>query len=253
MTPTSWLWDLLAWLSLPLLALLAGVIAWRRLQRSYPFFFSYVLIAFLAGVVRFVAYKAFSGTVYFYVFWFSDVVVVLAALLAIYETFLRHIFPGFAAVRFYRYLFPAAAVVIALLGFLTALHSFDTRAAFYITSRVLDFIRSAVIGFFVAVILFMGRRFTGYEFNIAAGFGIQAAVALAIAALRAQTHYTSTVMDRFEPVAFDAACIIWLWAFLDKKNEPKPQETTTELDTDALHQARKWEEALKEFQRPGKR
>jgi hypothetical protein len=253
MAPTSWLWDFLAWLSLPLLALLAGVIVWRGLQRKFPFFFVYVLIAFFGGVVRFAVYKLCSGTVYFYVYWVSDVVGVLAALLAIYETFLRRIFPGFAAVRFYRYLFPAAVIVIALLGFLSALHSPNTRTSFYITSRVLDFIRSAVIGFFVAVILFMGRQFTGYEFNIAAGFGIQAAVALAIAALRAQTHYTSTVMDRFEPVAFDAACIIWLWAFLDKKNEPKPQATITELDTDTLHEARKWEEALKDLQRPGKR
>jgi hypothetical protein len=247
MTPTSWIWDFLAWLSLPLLILLAGVIAWRHLQRKFPFFFAYVLIAFSAGVVRFIVYKLFSTTVYFYVFWASDVVVVLAALLAIYETFLRRLFPRFAAVRFYRYLFPAAAIVIALLGFLTALHSPNTGAAYYITSRVLDFIRSAVIGFFVAVILLMGRQFTGYEFSIAAGFGIQAAMALANAAIRAQMHYRATPLDRFEPVAFDAACLIWLWAFANKKNIPKDKSTAVQLEPEMLHQARKWEDVLKDF------
>lgn len=252
MTPASWIWDFLAWLSLPLVILLAGVIAWRRLQRKFPFFFGYVLIAFSAGVVRFVVYKLCSSRVYFYVFWVSDVVGVLAALLAIYETFLRRIFPSFAAVRFYRYLFPAAAVVIAVLGLLSALHSPNTGAAYYITSRVLDFIRSAVIGFFVAVILLMGRQFIGYEFSIAAGFGIQAAVALANAALRMQMHKT-TPLDRFEPVAFDAACFIWLWAFFNKKNVPKAQSTAVQLEPEMLHQAKKWEDVLKDFLTSGKR
>ncbi|HEY7405926.1 MAG TPA: hypothetical protein VIB39_20540 [Candidatus Angelobacter sp.] len=252
MTPADWIWNFLAWLSLPLLALLAGVIAWRGLQRRFPFFFFYVLIAFFVGVVRFVAYKLFSRTVYFYVFWTSDVVVVLAALLAIYETLLRRIFPGFAAIRFYRYLFPAGAALIGMLGFLSALHSPDKRSAVLVISRVLDFIRSAVIGFFVTVILFMGRQFTGYEFSIAAGFGIQAAVALANAAIRMQMHYTSTPLDRFEPVVFDAACFIWLWAFANKKNELKIKSENVALGPEMLHQARKWEEVLKDFLTPGK-
>jgi hypothetical protein len=252
MTPTSWLWDLLAWFSLPLLALLAGVLAWRRLHREFPFFFAYVLVALLAGVVRFVVYKLFSTTVYFYVFWCSDFVGILAAFLAIYETFLRRIFPGFARVRFFRYLFPAAAVLIALLGFLTALHAPDKRTAFFVTSRVFDFVRSAVIGFFVAVILFMGRQFTGYEFSIAAGFGIQAAVALANAAIRTQAKNASTVLDRFEPIAFDASCLIWLWSFV-QRNETPPRASSQELTPEALHEAKKWEESLKGFITPGKR
>ncbi|HKD78983.1 MAG TPA: hypothetical protein VKH81_04775 [Candidatus Angelobacter sp.] len=233
--------------------MLAAVIFWRRLQRKFPLFLVYVLTAFFVGVIRFVVYKLCSSLVYLYVFWASDVVVVLAALLAIYETFLRRIFPGFAAVRFYRYLFPAAAVIIAILGFLSAVRSHDTRTAFYMTTRVLDFIRSAVIGFFVAVILLMGRQFSGYEFSIAAGFGIQSAVALANAAIRMQMHYASTPLDRFEPVAFDAACLIWLWTFANKKNLPQPQSTAVLLDPDALHQARRWEDVLKDFLTPGKR
>jgi len=251
MTPTNWLWDLLAWLSLPLLALLAGVLVWRKRQRDYPFFFAYVFVALLAGVVRFVVYKAYSPRVYFYVFWWSDFIGVLAAFLAIYETFLRRIFPSFANVRFYRYLFPAAAAMIALLAFLTALHAPDKRTAFFVTSRVFDFVRSAVIGFFVAVILFMGRQFKGYEFSIAAGFGIQAAVALANAAIRTQTHDAATALDRFEPVAFDASCLIWLWSFAQKSKTP-PSSASETLTPEALQEAKKWESKLKGFVNRGK-
>src|SRR5438309_9628449 len=147
MTPLIWVWTFLAWLSLPLLALLACVMVWRRLHREFPFFFLYVVVAALLGVVRFVVFKNFPKA-YFYVYWWSDFIGVLAALLAIYETFLRRIFPGFAAVRFYRYLFPPAGVIMPVMAFLTVLHSHDTRACFLATSRVVDFVRSSVMRFF---------------------------------------------------------------------------------------------------------
>jgi hypothetical protein len=176
-------------------------------------------------------------------------VAVLAAFLAIYETFLRRILPGFANVRFYRYLFPIAAMVIASLAFLTALHTPDKRAAFFVTTRVFDFVRSAVIGFFVAVILFMGRQFTGYEFSIAAGFGIQAAVALANAAIRKE--YASSVLDRLEPIAFDASCLIWIGAFLMRRQSTRAM--SEKITPEALHEAKEWEQKLKDFVKQDKR
>lgn len=251
MTPSTWIWTFLAWLSLPLLLLLASMMVWRRLHREFPFFFVYVIAASMVGVVRFVVYKNFPGS-YLHVYWWSDFIGVLMALLAIYETFLRRIFPGFAAVRFYRYLFPAAGVIIAFLAFLTIQYSTDTRVSYLVTSHVLDFVRSAVIGFFVLIILLMGRQFTGYEFSIAAGFGIQAAVTLANAALRLQAlNIRSTVLNRIDSLVFDASCLIWLWAF-SKENKPAspPQDT---FNPEALHEARKWEEVLKDLLTPGKR
>src|SRR5262245_31503659 len=142
MTSTDVIWDIVAWASLPLLALLAAVIAWKRLIREFPFFFVYVSVTVVIGVVRFIAYKGYSAKAYFYVFWSSDFVILLATFLAIYEIFLRRIFPGFARVRFYRNLFPAVAVIISLAAFLMALQGPDHRAAFLTTSRVFDFLRS---------------------------------------------------------------------------------------------------------------
>ena len=213
MTSTNWIWDFLAWLSLPLLVLLVGVMVWRKHYKNFPFFFFYVLTTCLIGAIRFIAYKGFSTKTYFYVYWGSEFVTVVVAFSALYETFLRRIFPGFYKVRFYRYLFPGAAFLIAALAFLTAINAPDKRAAFFITSRILDFLRSAIIGFFVVLILFMGRLFTGQEFSIASGFGIQAAISLVNAAIRTLNRYKPTALDRFEPIAFDLACLIWLWSF----------------------------------------
>jgi hypothetical protein len=249
MTSTGWIWDFFAWLSLPLLALLAGVMAWRKLNRLFPFFFFYVVMICLIGVIRFIAYKGFSVAVYFYVFWGSDSVVLLLSFSALYEIFLKRIFPGFHKIRFYRYLFPAVGVLIAILAFVTALHSPDKRTSFLIMSRIFDFLRSAVIGFFVLLILVMGRLFDGYEFSIAAGFGIQAAVALANAAVRTLKGYKPIDLDRFEPIAFDVACLIWLWSFSKAKKSP-PGSGFHNVDPATLHEAKKWEQSLKEFITP---
>jgi hypothetical protein len=231
--------------------ILAGVMLWRRLAREFPFFFTYVTVTALIGVIRFVAYKGYSQKVYFYVYWSSDFVILLVTFLAIYETFLKRIFPGFARVRFYRYLFPSFAILISLIAFLMALNAPDQRAAFLTTSRIFDFLRSIVIGFFVLLILFMGRTFAGYEFSIASGFGIQAAIAFANAAVRLHKGARSFTMDRLELIAFDVACVIWLWSFSrGKKNTPSDDH---DVDPKALEAAKKWEKSLKEFVSPGKR
>ncbi len=250
MTISGWLRDVLGWLSVPILALLAGLIARRKLYREFPFFFAYILIACFVGVVRFIVYKEYSQILYFYVYWCSDFVLVVSAFLALYETFLRRIFPGFSSVRLYRYLFPTAAVVVALLAFLTALHSPNRNAAYFITTRIFDFLRSAVIGFFVALILLMGRRFSGYEFSIACGFGLQAAVALVNSAVKAQSQYKSTILDSFEVIAYDVACVIWLISF--SKRPPQMVTSDDQIQPEMLHEARKWETVLKDWLTLGK-
>lgn len=251
MTLTELIWDGVAWVSLPLLVILAGVMLWRRLAREFPFFFTYVAVTVFIGVIRFVVYKGYSANVYFYVYWSSDFVVFLVTSLAIYEIFLKRIFPRSGRVRFYRYLFPCFVVLISLVAFLMALHAPNQRTAFLATSRILDFLRSTVIGFFVLLILFMGRSFAGHEFSVTAGFGIQAAITLANGALKLDKGSRSAIMDRLELIAFDVACLIWLWSF--STGTKAPPKDFQEIDPNALEAAKKWEKSLKEFVSPSKR
>ncbi len=250
MTWPNWLWEVSAWLSLPVLGLLAGLIAGRKLYREFPFFFAYVLTTSVVGVVRFVVYKEYAK-LYFYVFWSSDFVLLVVTFLALYETFLRRIFPAFSKVRLYRHLFPAAGAVVAFLAFLTALHSPDKHSTFLTMSRIFDFLRSAVIAFFVILILLMRREFSGYEFSIACGFGLQAAVALVNSALKTQANYKSTILDHLESVAYDAACLIWLITFW-KREKHTEFLSPEQLDPTMLHQARSWETVLKNWLTPGR-
>jgi hypothetical protein len=246
MTQSSWLWDLAAWLSLPILAILSGVMARTRRYKDFPFFFLYVLIACLVGVIRFVIYKRFSQIVYYYSFWATDSIIAVSAFLAIYEVFIQRTFPQFFRIRLYRFLIPSLVLAAVFLAFLTALVSPNQAAALFIVSRTFDFLRAALVGLFIVLMLLMGRSSGLLEFSIAFGFGIQAAVTLISAALTTRANYRTNVLARFELVAFDFACVIWLAAFLFYPELRNPQ-TAEHVSPERLQQARSWEKLLKDW------
>ncbi|HEU4415285.1 MAG TPA: hypothetical protein VFT65_10930 [Candidatus Angelobacter sp.] len=231
--------------------LVSGILLWRKTYRQLPFFFIYVLSAWLFGVVRYAAFL-FGPQPYFYVYWISELAGAVTVSLALYEVFLRRLFMRFYKIRFYRNLFPAIAVLIFLLTIVTVLEKSDRRAAFLVASRGFDFARTSVLVFFVALMALMGREWKRYDFGIAVGFGLQAAVALVNAAVRTQVHNKSTILDSIEAVALDLACIIWLITFSRPQESVAPTDSR-EITAETLHEARKWEHTLKDFITPGKR
>jgi hypothetical protein len=120
MTDIAWFWEIVNWLSLPVLAALAAILVWRGFYREFPFFFWFVLITDIATVVRYLAQNG-PGRTYFYAYWITDLVITVFNFLAVYELFIGRLFPRFFKVRFYRYLFPAATAIVIFLGWLTAL------------------------------------------------------------------------------------------------------------------------------------
>ena len=62
----------------------------------------------------------------------------------------------------------------------------------------------------------------------------------------------NALLNRIPVIAYDIACIIWLYCFW---NAPKsePAVPTAPFSPAALHEAKKWEESLKDYISPGKR
>jgi hypothetical protein len=113
-------------------------------------------------------------------------------------------------------------------------------------SRGFDFVRTSVLVFFVALMAIMGREWHRYDFGIALGFGIQAAVALVNAAVRTQIHYKPTALGTIEVVAYDVACVVWLITFWRPEKSLVPAAENA-LTPETLQQARKWEDAVKDL------
>jgi hypothetical protein len=247
----GWLYFSVNWFGLPALALLAILLLYRRWHRVFPLFLVYVVGTELIGILRLVSLRA-PPRLYARIYWVSDVVFASLALLATYELFFKRLFPAFYRVRFYRTLFPAAAILIAGGAVLSALLSghFSILAK---TIHLYLFLRSAVLFFFVALMLIMGRQWTRQEFGIAFGFGLDVSTALLLLGTWAHNiSGRSAAIAAWFVVPYDVACIIWLYCFWQA-----PTQTGTpsapELTTETLHRAKKWEESLKDYISPGKR
>jgi hypothetical protein len=233
------------WLPIAILILLSAILLRRRIYRELPFFFVYIVSAWTIGILRYAAFRL-GPRPYFYTYWISELAAAVTVSLALYEVFLRRLFMRFYKVRFYRNLFPTIAVIILLLTIITALQAPDRRAAFLMASRGFDFVRTSVLVFFVALMAIMGREWHRYDFGIALGFGLQAAVALVNAAVRTQIHYKPTVLGTIEVVAYDVACLIWLITFWKAQKSTIPAADNT-LTPEALQEAKKWEDAVKDL------
>lgn len=238
------------WLPVVAVAWLTAVFAWRRLWRELPLFFVYLLASLLFVATRYVG--LFLGRKpYFYIFWTSDLVFSIVVFLPMYEVFMRRLFQGFHRVRFYRMFFPLAASVILLLTVLTAAQAQDKNAAFQAASRAFDFMRTAVLVFFIGLMTFMGRKWSRYDLGIALGFGIQAAVALADSAFQVRMHSTPSILFTAELVAYNLSCLIWLITFWKPEN-PADVLSGEQLDSDIVGQARAWETLLRNWLAPGR-
>ena len=250
MTSIGLVWEFVNWLSLPTLAAIAAVMVWRGFRREFPLFFWFVVVSDVLTIVRFLA-QFTSPRSYFYVYWVSDLIITVFNFLGVYELFMRRLFPRFFKIRFYRYLFPAAAAITIFFGWLTAIQSPNKHAAFLIEARVLDFVLVAMLVFFVGLMMLMGRQWSRCDFGVALGFGIDCAAFLFASAMWVRTHYRPTSIDHLPVIAYDLSCLIWLYCFWSA-----PKTTTmasTPLSTESLHEAKKWEESLKDYISPGKR
>lgn len=240
--PSEILWRIIGWFSLPVLAVLVGVLIWRRIPRQFPYFFYYVLAGELIGLLRLWFYNP-AGRVYFYFYWLTDVLIALFAFFATYELFVHRLFPRFYAIRFYRYLFPLAAMIITALVVPAILQA---RKLSYLLTVIHGFevLRVAILIFFVGLMLAMGRKWSRYEFGIALGLGVQASALLMTSAAWVRSPFLHSVVDRLPVIVYDLACLIWMITFL--KQEASEPLSSVPAPQELLEEARKWEESLKE-------
>jgi len=245
----GWLY-LVNWFGLPALALLAILLVYRRWHRVFPFFFCYIVGTELVGVSRLIFMRAPAG-VYSHVYWISDTALAGFAFLATYELFFKRLFPGFYKTVFYRLLFPAMALLIILLVALISLINRHS-SALGITARVYVFLSAAILVFFTALMIVMGRAWTKQEFGIAFGFALDVSTSSIFLGMLSHAATRNESFSHIPVIAYDIACMIWLYCFW---NAPKsePAVPTAPLPPGAHREATKWEELLKEYISPGKR
>lgn len=208
---------LISWGGFVLLLVAVAVMLGRRLHRHFPALFAYFILVILGEIVRraFLLLFPVTSLQYFYAYWLTESVTLLAAFAALYEVFLIRLFPSFHTTPVYRYLFPTvivAGVLLALFVFLAAPRRGPSLLAVLVgeTTLALNVLQVALLLFFFVIVLLMGRGWEWHEFGIALGYGVYAISKLITTAVRAKAGYARTAVDQLPVFGYFAALVIWL-------------------------------------------
>jgi hypothetical protein len=234
------------WSPIPVLAALIVIFLRRRLTREFPLFFTYVVVSWAKNIAQLVGYIAvggnFKSVAYTYTYWCSQFVSAIFMLLATYELAFTHLFPRYYKVGFYRYLFPLSGLVI--LGFVAfALYGGSGLGLLPGAVYLLDVLQVLAMLFFVALMQFMGRRWSGYHFAIAAGLGLNSIGLVAWIVVFLKSRAVSRAFSEAIPMANTVAFLVWLIVFLRPQRLSEP---VVPVSLEVLDRARIWEALLRE-------
>jgi hypothetical protein len=240
--------DLILWIGFGLLIAVAALMVVRRLYREFPLLFAYFVVEVIAGIVArsfLLHFSAFSIQ-YFYAYWLTEALRVLAAFAVLYEVFLIRLFPSFHTTPVYRYLFPAViilGVVLAVIMFLSAPQHGPNVLSVLVgeITLALNVLQVALLLFFFLIVLVMGRGWEWHEFGIALGYGVYALSKLVTTAVRAKAGYARTSVDQLPTIGYFAALVIWI-VYLWRKYKPPDVDIPMEI----VHKAQSWDKLLRD-------
>lgn len=244
------LWsDLFLWVGVALLVAVAALMVWRRLYREFPFLFLYFIVEIAASVVRggFLIHVSVLSTQYFYAYWLTEAVTVLAAFAVLYEIFLIRMFPSFHTTPIARYLLPSLvllAIVLAGLIFFAAPHHAPRMLTVVVgeTTLALNVLQVALLLFFSVVLVAWGGGWEEHEFGIALGFGIYAITKLVTAAVRAKAGYAPTAIDQLPTIGYFVALVIWVIYLSREYKRPD-----VNIPVEMVEKVQSWDKALKQI------
>jgi hypothetical protein len=199
------------------------LVRWK-LHREFPFFFAYLGISVVISLVRLAVIGDYP--MYFKVFWATDILYAVLALLALHEVFHEVFLSFFALWWWFRLLFPGAAVFIAFTSIRKALHNPALQSPrpmeiIFAFANAVDYLEALLFGLFFALVLLLGVRWRSYPFGIVEGFGISALGGLLAYGLRSEfgTKYNMFVKYAL-PVSYLLGLLVWLDTFL---RQPDPE------------------------------
>jgi hypothetical protein len=211
-------------IALGLTAWVAVLVVRRKLYREFPFFFAYLILSVIVPLVR----LSVSGNylTFFKVFWATEALYALLALLALYEAFHEVFRPFYLVWPWFRLVFPAAVALIAFVSirnaiFHPALQAPRILQVVFGSAKAVNYLEAVLFGLFFALVVLLGVRWRSYPFGIVEGFGFSALGALITYSLRSEfgTKYNSLVKYA-PPVAYLVGVLVWLDTFL-RQADPK--------------------------------
>ncbi|MGC2196095.1 MAG: hypothetical protein WA628_15585 [Terriglobales bacterium] len=250
MSPTSHFAYYALWFAHPALqASLVGIMLWRKLHRTFPMFFGYVVFQLIVFAITFPLNNARFYTVFFYACWATTAVSVVLGFRVIHEIFLDVFRPYDTLRDLGSVLFKWAGLVMLMVaGVVAASTASGTedplQAGIMTLERSVRVVQCGLILFLLVFSRYLGTNWRQKSFGIALGFGAFASVELSLIALNASTgNVFNQVLSSFiNMTAYNITIFIWMGYMLAKSPARAP----------AAHMLRpqRWEEGLSAIQHP---
>src|SRR5277367_4854287 len=212
------------WISHPVLELsLAGILFWRRLHRTFPVFFAYIVFQVLNFLILFPIYQWGSSpnasdsaiTAYFYAYWISAAISLAIGFKVIHEIFLDVLRPYPNLKDLGTLLFKWAALVMFLVAMVvTAASRSGTETplgqAVIIVQRCVRVIQCGLILFLVFFSRHLGVSRKQFSFGIALGFGSFASIDLVGLALVSGGQIHPPTVNLINTTAYSLSILTWM-------------------------------------------
>jgi len=219
----------------------------RKLHRSFPFFFAYVVWQIAVFAVIFPVSRSHSYSLFFYLSWATSGVSAGLGFKVIHEIFVDIFRPYHTLKDMGSVLFKWAGLVMLLVaGVVAASNSVTEQGplvqAIITLQRSVRVIQVGLILFLLVFSKYLGISWKQRSFGIALGFGGFAGAELAAVALRSGSYINEPIANIVNMLAYNTAIVTW-FAYCVLKS-PVRQDTST------LLKSQRWEQSLTDIQHP---
>ncbi|HZQ69256.1 MAG TPA: hypothetical protein VFA68_12115 [Terriglobales bacterium] len=240
--------QLALWTAHPVLQLgVAAILYWRKLHRTFPIFFYYLLFQVLNFCVVFPAYRYGTYQQYFYSYWGLQAVSLALGFKIIHEIFLDVFRPYHALKDLGSVLFKWAALVMMLVAIVVAAASPTTQQgpivqAVITVQRCVRVSQCGLILFLLVFSKYLGVSWRQHSFGISLGFGGFAGAELLMIALNASSNASQVTVAIVNMLAYNGAVLLWLgYAWLKSPARENPAN---------LLMSQRWNQSLGDLQQP---
>ncbi len=236
------------WICHPVIQLaIAGMMLRRRLHKTFPTFFTYIVAQILIFAVIFPAHLRHNYWVYFYLYWASAALSSVLGFMVIHEVFLDVFRPYHTLRDLGSVLFKWTGLVMLLVAGVVSISSSDSDIlpwmhAILVAQRCVRLVQCGLVFFLLAFAGYLGVSRRQKSFGIALGFGVFAVCELAAVASFVGNHLNPLAMNLINKAAYDLALLVWFGYVLVES--PVRQLSAT------LLQSQRWEEGLTDLQHP---
>ncbi len=235
--------DIFLNLSGTLLAIsLASILLWRKLYREFPFFFTYISSSIVIAILR-VSVRG-DYKIFFKIYWVTEAIYALLALLALHEAF-RWVFRPFFEKRWFGLFFPIVFLAIAIMAGLYHFHGLPSEANQVINlvlsfSLAVNWVEAGIFVLFFLLVWFHGIRWRDYPFGIVVGFAVISVGSLASRWARSEFGTKFNFLASYAPaVAYLLAVVLWIATFI-RPPEPEPEWALNMTPEQMLHEVRQY-------------